>query len=109
MPSIQDRFDIEDIVRRERTCRDMKRWDDLAACYNDDSYIDISWFQGSGAEFARAGSLMASKMLSFHELGSMAVTIADDRAITDMGVTIHLISPTCSRDAASCPATTFPE
>jgi hypothetical protein len=92
MSSVQDRIDIEDIVRRERICRDMKRWDDLAACYNDDSWIDISWFQGSGAEFARAGSLMASKMLSFHELGPMTVTIAGTRAITDMGVTIHLIA-----------------
>jgi hypothetical protein len=87
-----DRLEIEDILRRERLARDMQRWEDLAACYNEDSYVDISWFQGSGAAFAEAGARMASKLLSFHELGQTVTDIRDNRAITDMGVTIHLIS-----------------
>jgi hypothetical protein len=92
MQPLLDRMEIEDIVRRERLARDMQRWADLEACYNDDSYIDISWFQGSGAAFARAGALMASKMLSFHQLGPTVTTISGNRALTDTGITIHLIS-----------------
>ena len=92
MVTIEDRIAIEDIVRRERLARDMRRWDELAACYNDDSYVDISWFQGSGAEFARASAGMATRLLSFHELGPAVVTVAGDRALTDMGVTIHLVA-----------------
>ncbi len=92
MQHLADRIEIEDIVRRERRARDMQQWDDLAACYNNDSHIDISWFQGSRAEFARAGARMASQLLSFHELGAPVITVRGNRALSDMGVTIHLIS-----------------
>ena len=92
MEHMAARIEIEDVLRRERLARDMQRWDDLAACYNDDSFIDISWFQGSGAEFAAAGARMASQMLSFHELGPPVVTVNGRRALTDMGITIHLIA-----------------
>lgn len=92
MQQILDRIEIEEIIRRERLARDMQQWEDLAACYNDDSYIDISWFQGSGAEFASAGARMASRLLSFHELGPTIITTSGDRALTDTGMSIHLVA-----------------
>jgi hypothetical protein len=87
-----DRVEIEAVYHRERLARDMQRWDDLAACYHDDSYIDISWFQGSGAEFAKACAGMGTKVFSFHEVGSSVTEVHGSRALTDTGIMIHLIS-----------------
>ena len=86
-----DRVAIGDIIVRERAARDSGNWDALARCYTADSLVDISWFRGTGAEFARACAGMASRMFSFHEIGASVIDIHGDRALADIGCTVHLI------------------
>lgn len=86
-----DRVAIADIIARERAARDTGDWDGLARCYVPASLVDISWFTGTGAEFARASAGMAEKMFSFHELGLSIIDVRGDRALGDTGCTIHLI------------------
>ncbi len=92
MQGSTDRAEIENILCRERVVRDMEQWDDLAACYNADSIVDISWFNGTGAEFARASAGMTDRLFSFHEIGATVTDICGNRALTDTGVAIHLIA-----------------
>ena len=91
MSDALDRVAIEDIILRERVARDSGNWDELARCYTADSLVDISWFKGTGAEFARAGARMAGRMFSFHEVGASVIDIRGDRALGDTGCTVHLI------------------
>ena len=48
------RGEIIELVQRERRARDMQQWDELVSCYSPESEVEISWFKGSGAEFAAA-------------------------------------------------------
>ena len=47
---------IDNLIQRERTARDTARWQDMADCYSSDSAVDVSWFQGSGKDFAKLSS-----------------------------------------------------
>jgi len=87
-----DRVAIIEIVQRERVARDMQRWAELAHCYNPDSYVDISWFKGTGAAFAAASEKMAGGGLrTFHQMGPTIVKIKRNRALTETGCAIHLL------------------
>lgn len=88
-----DRVEIQQIVLRERISRDMQRWDDLAACYNTDSWVDMSWFIGTGAAFAKASAKMAAGgLLTFHEVGPTFIEIRGNRALADSGMTLHVVT-----------------
>jgi len=87
-----DRIAICELVQRERTARDLGRWDEMAAYYNADSDVDISWFRGTGAEFVAASRKMVTTSLqSFHQMGPTVVTIKTNRALAETGCAIHLI------------------
>jgi SnoaL-like domain len=87
-----DRIAIYELVQRERSARDLERWDEMAAYYNVDSDVDISWFRGTGAAFVAASKKMVTTSLrSFHEMGPTVVTIKENRALAETGCAIHLI------------------
>jgi SnoaL-like domain len=87
-----DRTAIYELVQRERSARDLERWDEMAAYYNVDSDVDISWFRGNGAAFVAASKKMVTTSLrSFHEMGPTVVTIEGKRALAETGCAIHLI------------------
>lgn len=86
-----DKVKIGDLIIRERVSRDFGRWDDMRACYSSDSTVDISWFRGSGFDFAVASRKAAgSGNSSFHKMEPCLIDINGDRAIVDVGVAIHL-------------------
>lgn len=88
-----DRVAIQELVQRERVARDMHQWSELAASYHDDSLVDISWFKGTGADFAQASADMAARGLrSFHQMGPTTTRILGDRALADTGTVIHLVT-----------------
>lgn len=91
-PEQLDRVMILDAMARERAARDAGDWDALARCYVADSLVDLSWFTGTGAEFAKASAGMEDKMSSFHEFGASVIDIAGDRALGNSSCTIHLIA-----------------
>ncbi len=88
-----DRVAIAELVQRERIARDMWQWEELAACYNADSRVDISWFTGSGAEFAAASAKMAvGGLRTFHQMSPTVTQIRGNRALADTGCAVHLLS-----------------
>ena len=87
-----DRVAIADLIQRERVSRDMRRWPQMAACYAEDSFIDIAWIQGSGAHFVAESQRMAGQGLrTFHITGPSRIQVNGDRAIADTATTIHMI------------------
>lgn len=87
-----DRIAIYELVQRERSARDLERWDEMAACYNSDSDVDISWFRGTGADFVAASKKMVTTSLrSFHQMGPTVVRIEANRALAETGCAIHLL------------------
>lgn len=59
MSEVKDKFDIKELIEFERFCRDNALWDEMKQCYCKDSYVKISWFEGSGYDFVEASSRMA--------------------------------------------------
>ncbi len=86
------RGEIIELVQRERLARDMQQWDELVSCYSPGSEVEISWFKGSGAEFAAASARMMSGALqTFHQMSPTVTRIRGDRALADSGCAIHLL------------------
>jgi hypothetical protein len=85
--------EIENVIQHERRARDAGLWDEMAACYHPDSWVEVSWFQGPGAEFvARSKDIAGGKVFTFHQLSPAAITVNGDRAIADSACCIHGIS-----------------
>jgi hypothetical protein len=85
-----DRVVIGDVILRERAARDAGLWSDMAALYHPDSSIDISWFNGTGAQFTLATEKMsAGPLYSFQQMGAAVIAIEGDRAIADSNCTVH--------------------
>jgi hypothetical protein len=53
--------EIVRLVLRERQSRDRGWYDQMADCFAEDSIVEMSWFQGSGADFVRATRDMAGR------------------------------------------------
>ena len=82
---------VADLIYRERAARDACLWPEMLACWHSESYVDVSWFQGSGADFTAASQRdsAASQTLSFHQMAPSVVTVRGDRALADTGCAIH--------------------
>ena len=81
---------IENLIQRERTAHDTARWSDMADCYSPDSSVEVSWFQGSGKEFAKQSSEMADGTIyTFHMMCPAVVTLKGDRALAETGCAVH--------------------
>ena len=76
---------ITQLVARERESRDLCLWSRMAGCFHEDSYVDISWFQGSGKEFVQASKGMFERgMRAKHRLGPVLVTLNGDKAVATL-------------------------
>jgi len=57
----------------------------MARCFHEDSYVDISWFQGSGKEFVQASKGMFERgMRAKHRIGPVLVTLNGDKAVATL-------------------------
>lgn len=84
---------IDDVVHRERMARDAGFWDNMIACYHPDSEVEISWFKGTGSEFAVASRKIAEAgTQSFHQMSPSVVTVRGNRALVDCGCEIHILT-----------------
>jgi hypothetical protein len=76
---------ITQLVVRERESRDLCLWNRMAGCFHEESYVDISWFQGSGKEFVQASKGMYERgMRAKHRLGPILVTQNGDKAVATL-------------------------
>jgi hypothetical protein len=78
-----DRIDVADLILRERLARDNHDWERMASLYHPDSVVDISWFRGTGAEFAKQSSVSAVRSMNFHVMTPPVVDVRGDRAISE--------------------------
>ncbi len=82
---------ISQLVLSERDSRDRGQWDTMRDCFHPDSMVKISWFNGSGPEFVAGSIDMAERgVFAKHRLSPVLVTLAGDRAVASLGVTIDI-------------------
>jgi hypothetical protein len=82
---------VSQLVLRERASRDLGLWEQMRDCFHDDSVVRISWFSGSGPEFVRRSIEMAERNVqASHRLGPIFVTLAGDRAIAQLALTVDI-------------------
>ena len=78
---------VLEVINFERFCRDNAQWDEMYKCFAKDSYVNISWYQGSGEGFVTASSKM--KMYAPHKIHNSLTWVNGDRAVTIMMATIE--------------------
>jgi hypothetical protein len=90
--ALDDAEAVRNLVLTERSAKDLARWDEMEAAFDEEASVRVSWFQGSGAEFVAASRRRnrAGGTPSFHELGSVRVTLHDDRAVASATCTVHI-------------------
>ncbi|KEF60671.1 uncharacterized protein A1O9_02232 [Exophiala aquamarina CBS 119918] len=78
--SVEDIVLVQQLVCREREARDRLWWDEMRSIYTEDSWIDLSWYQGSGKGFIdRSIDLAKRGTSSKHRLGPVVVRVSEDR------------------------------
>lgn len=97
---------VTQLVLIERESRDLGRWDQMRDCFQPDSWVRLSWFSGSGADFVTGSIDMARRqVLAKHRLGPVMVRLAGDRAVAslsaiiDIPVTLSGVEPQLSSHA----------
>ncbi len=82
-----DKYDILELIRFERYCRDNALWDEMRKCFSPDSFVNISWYQGSGDGFVTASS--KSPDYAPHRVYGGLTWLNGDRAVTILPVSIQ--------------------
>ncbi len=87
VPTVEEQLDqvaVNDLIQRERLARDNFFWVEMASYYHPDSFIDVSWFQGSGAEFVEESKEnIRTDAINSHVMSPAVVTVKTDRAIAE--------------------------
>ncbi|GAA1913098.1 nuclear transport factor 2 family protein [Streptantibioticus ferralitis] len=98
--------DVTQLVLGERQSRDRGRYDQTAECFAEESVVEMSWFQGSGADFVRETRGMAGRGdHAVHRLGPPTVHVLGDRALAELPLIIEWrvdISGVAADLATSC-------
>ncbi|SFO84901.1 nuclear transport factor 2 family protein [Amycolatopsis rubida] len=82
--------EISEVVLLERTARDTARWDLMASAFAPGAKVELSWFSGTGEEFAAASRRMHERgSRSFHTLGAVSSQVVGDRALASENCTVH--------------------
>ncbi len=79
--------DILELINFERFCRDNAQWDEMRKCFSKDSFVNISWYQGSGDGFVTASA--KSPTYAPHKIHNSLTWVNGDRAVTIMMATIQ--------------------
>ena len=80
---------VADLILRERLARDNGLWSEMGRYYHPHSTVDVSWFQGSGADFVAQSRAQAVKRaassdaINFHVMTPPVVSLHHDRAIAE--------------------------
>ena len=108
-PDLLDQVAVADVIMRERLARDNADWAEMASYYHPDSTVDVSWFQGSGAEFVAQSKqqsdkrIASSNAINFHVMSPAVVTVSGGRAIAETPCSLrsfmHLGGVDVSRDS----------
>jgi hypothetical protein len=85
---------VAQLALRERQSRDRGWYEEMAACYADDSVVDMSWFNGPGKEFVRRSRHMSESPNgwsghSAHRLSPPTVHLNGSRALAELPLGIE--------------------
>jgi hypothetical protein len=87
---VDDGFAAIQLVLREREARDRRWWEDMRDCFAEDSFVALTWYQGSGNGFVDGSAAMAlGGVPSRHRLSPPVVRIAGDRAAISLPIIIE--------------------
>lgn len=82
---------IAQLILRERQGRDRGWWAQMADAYWPDSVVRLTWFHGTGPDFAAASEAMAGRGdLSVHRTSPSVVRVHDDRAWAETPAAIEV-------------------
>ena len=85
-----DRFEAVQVVLRERETRDRHWWDDMRACFADESTVTLTWYDGSGHGFVDGSIEMAERgQASRHRISPPVVRLAGERAVISLPIGIE--------------------
>ncbi|WP_410623681.1 nuclear transport factor 2 family protein [Amycolatopsis sp. cmx-8-4] len=91
MTGADDVVAVTQLILRERQARDRGRWDRLRACYAPDATVRLSWFRGSGEEFAARSREMAGRGdVARHRLAPPVVDLDGTRAVVEVPAAIEV-------------------
>ena len=80
LQGVADKFNITTLVDYERYCRDNQLWDQMEACYLEDSEVNISWFKGTGKEFV---DISRHSPKAKHKLFNTVIWQRGDKALAE--------------------------
>ena len=93
-PAVLEAADVSavtQLVLTERESRDLCRWDRMAGCFWPDSYVRVTWFQGSGPDFVIGSIEMARRGVpAKHRLGPVLVRLNGDKAVASLSAIIDI-------------------
>lgn len=87
--SIIDKADIKELLEFERFCRDNALWDEMHKCFAKDSYVKISWYQGTGHGFVE-GSKNNFTTRAPHKIYNTEIWLIGNKAVAIMMATIGM-------------------
>jgi hypothetical protein len=86
---MDDRGEIEQVIRNWGFWRDQGAWDRLAGTFHPEGTIEVTWFRGRFVDFIDASREMRrTRRGSKHEIGASRIEIRGRRAVTETNVRI---------------------
>lgn len=88
-----DKQAVAELILAERLARDIQDWPAMRASYHPDSFVDVSWFQGSGSAFVDASIENAKQgQVNFHVMSPPVVMVNGTRAVAETLCTLRNFS-----------------
>lgn len=89
--NIIDKADIKELLEFERFSRDNALWDEMKKCYAEYSYVNISWYQGTGHGFVDASAALKG-FPSFHKIYNTEIWLNGNKAVAIMMANVQMRS-----------------
>ncbi len=83
-----DKTNIKELLEFERFCRDNALWDEMHKCFADESYVKISWYEGTGHGFVEGSR--NNPMRAPHKIYNTETRLNGDKAVSIMMTTISM-------------------
>lgn len=90
--STEDLILVQQLVCREREARDRQWWEEMRSAYAEDSFINLSWYRGTGAGFIDESVQLAKRgTTAKHQLGPVIVRVGEggSRALATVSASIE--------------------
>lgn len=94
--TMQDKFEISELINNWALYRDQGDWDALAAVFHGDGAISLSWFDGPHRQFVAASKQLSARpgAIVKHHLGVPSIRVKGIKAVSEVNVTIRVRSRT---------------